>query len=172
MEVIWYFLIYSLLGFGLEVAFARATRAEKQDRKCLLFLPLCPVYGIGATAIVLLPAFIRDRPLLLCPAGALLATGVEYLMSVFYEKLWHVSFWDYSDLPHSLRGRVCLPFSAAWGILCLPLVFWLQPSVAHIAALLPDLLLVPVLLVFGVDSALTGHLLRRWADTNILKWYE
>jgi uncharacterized membrane protein len=93
-------------------------------------------------------------------------------MSLFYEKLWQVSFWDYSRLPGNLHGRVCLPFSVAWSLLSLPLVFWLQPAAEKIVALLPDVLLVPLLMVFVVDSALTGHLLRQTHNTDSLKWYQ
>ena len=55
MNLIWYLLCYSLLGFVGEVLYARLTHSAKPDRKCRLFLPLCPVYGIGATVIALLP---------------------------------------------------------------------------------------------------------------------
>ena len=46
----WYFVIYSFLGFCIEVVFARLTDQKKRDRKCLYLLPLCPVYGLGAVA--------------------------------------------------------------------------------------------------------------------------
>ena len=46
----WYFMLYSFLGFVLEVLFARAIRNPKRDRKCFYFLPLCPVYGLGAVS--------------------------------------------------------------------------------------------------------------------------
>ena len=55
MKLIWYLLCYSLLGFVGEVLYARLTHSAKPDRKCRLFLPLCPVYGIGAVVIALLP---------------------------------------------------------------------------------------------------------------------
>ena len=45
---LWYFYWYSFLGFLLEVAFARISGHPKRDRKCLLLLPLRPVYGLGA----------------------------------------------------------------------------------------------------------------------------
>jgi uncharacterized membrane protein len=172
LDWIWYILLYSVVGFGLEVVFARVTGARKKDRKCLLFLPMCPVYGLGAAGILALPPFIRSRFWLLMPAAALIATAAEYLMSLFYEKLWQVSFWDYSRLPGNLHGRVCLPFSVAWSLLSLPLVFWLQPVAEKMVALLPDVLLIPLLMVFVVDSALTGHLLRQTHSTDSLKWYQ
>ena len=55
MRWLWYFIIYSFCGFLLEVAFARAIRHPKRDRKCLLLLPLCPVYGLGMLAVLALP---------------------------------------------------------------------------------------------------------------------
>ena len=171
MEYLWYVLIYSLLGFFLEVAFAWVTGAAKRDRKCHLILPLCPVYGLGAAAILLLPEAVLCRPLLLAPAAMLMATAAEYGMSLFYQYAWGVSFWDYRGLPLNLQGRICLPFSAAWGALALPLVYLIHPVVVQAAALLPGELLVPVGLAAAADAAVTGRLLRRARDTRALMWY-
>ena len=52
----WYFVLYSFLGFLVEVVFARITHNPKRDRKCLYFLPLCPVYGLGVLLMLALPA--------------------------------------------------------------------------------------------------------------------
>ena len=64
------FFLYSFLGFLIEVAYTRLCHHPKQDRKCLLFLPLCPVYGLGALAVLSLPALLLRRPLLVFLAGA------------------------------------------------------------------------------------------------------
>ena len=60
----WYFVLYSFLGFLVEVVFARITHNPKRDRKCLYFLPLCPVYGLGVLLMLALPAarFQTGRP--------------------------------------------------------------------------------------------------------------
>ena len=65
----WYFLIYSFLGFLVEVAYVRLVGGVKRDRKCRLVLPICPVYGLGALAILLLPPLVRDSLPLLFPAA-------------------------------------------------------------------------------------------------------
>ena len=52
--VLWYFWIYSFLGYLLERAFAAVTHAEHQGRRCFLLLPLCPVYGLGMLAVLAL----------------------------------------------------------------------------------------------------------------------
>ena len=112
----WYFLIYSFLGFLVEVAYVRLVGGVKRDRKCRLVLPICPVYGLGALAILLLPPLVQDSLPLLFPAAALVCTAVEYVTGLFYEKVFRVSFWDYSHLPLNLGGRVCLLFALFWGV--------------------------------------------------------
>ena len=169
--MIWYFFCYSFLGFLLEVVYARVIRTKKVDRKCRLLLPICPVYGIGGTAIVLLPPFIQTMPVLLFLFGAMAATFTEYVTAVFYERVWKVKFWDYSDLPGNVQGRVCLPFFAIWGALAIPLCYMVHPVVAAVVSALPDALLIPLVLVFAVDLALTGHILRRTQTTEALRWY-
>ena len=171
MRWIWYFYAYSFLGFLLEVAYARVIHAKKLDRKCRLFLPLCPVYGLGAVAIAALPPVILRQPVLLFLAGGAAATLAEYLAAVFYEKVWHVRFWDYRSLPGNFQGRICIPFAVIWGVLSLGLVYWFHPRLAAVTALLPQQLLFPVTLLFAVDFALTGHILRAAENTEVLRWY-
>ena len=97
----WYFVLYSFLGFLVEVVFARITHNPKRDRKCLYFLPLCPVYGLGVLLMLALPAA-RSNSWMLFLWAALSATGAEYLMDLFYDRVLGVSFWDYSHLPLNL----------------------------------------------------------------------
>lgn len=167
----WYFMLYSFLGFVLEVLFARAIRNPKRDRKCFYFLPLCPVYGLGALAILALPDGILRSPLLLLPCAALLCTAVEYLTGLFYEKAAGVSFWDYSHLPLNLQGRVCLLFAAIWGVLALAAVYLIHPGVEALTALLPGWLTLPAALFLALDAGFTLYVLRREGSTDALRWY-
>lgn len=168
---IWYFLFYSALGFGLEVLYTRMTHGTKKDRKCLLLLPLCPVYGLGAVGILLLPDWVTARPLLLLPAAGAVATGAEYLLAWFYERCWKVSFWNYSGLPLEVHGRICLPFALAWGLLSLPLVYWIQPLARLWGSLLPQGVIGGLGLLFLADWLVTGQILRRSRSTQSLRWW-
>jgi hypothetical protein len=170
-NLFWLFLLYSLLGFLLEVAFARLTRCGKQDRKCLYFLPLCPVYGLGALAILALSAWTGRRPLSLFLLGGLAATGVEYLYDLLCDRLLGVRFWDYSALPGNLRGRVCLPFSLCWGLLSWVVVWGIQPGMERLLPLLPGWLTLPAALLLGLDALFTVLVLRRSHRTDSLCWY-
>ena len=171
-NIFWYFLIYSFLGFLLEVLFARVTRSGKQDRKCMVLLPLCPVYGLGAVLITQLPAAVQSRPLLLFLCGALAATVAEYLMDWFYEKALGVRFWDYSSLPWNLNGRVCLLFTGAWGLLSLALVAWVHPVMARWVSAIPAVWTLPAALLVALDAGFSVYLLRTTGTTDSLRWYD
>lgn len=171
-ELFWQFLIYSFLGFVLEVVFARLTHADKQDRKCMILLPLCPVYGLGALAIVHLPAVVQYNPLLLFLLGGLAATAVEYVTDWFYETVLGVRFWDYSDLPWNLKGRVSLLFSGFWGLLAISLVTWVHPTVMRLISAIPSGFFLPVLLLFLTDGILSAWTLRATGTTDSLRWYD
>lgn len=170
-EFFWYFLLYSFFGFALEVLFARVTRSPKLDRKCHCFLPVCPVYGLGAALILLLPPAVTERPVLLFLGAALLCSAAEYAMALFYEKIAGVSFWDYSGLPLNLKGRVCLPFSLAWGALALLFVYGVHPYAAALAAAIPAGFTLPAVLFYLADGGLSLYLLRRENSTEALRWY-
>jgi len=167
----WYFLCYSFFGFLLEVAFAKLIRNPKQDRKCLYLLPLCPVYGWGALGILLLPEWVKGSGVLLALFGGMVATGAEYLISLWDEKVLGVQFWDYTDVPGNLQGRVCLPFSAAWGLLAVALVRWVHPAVAMVVQQLPEWLLPAAMVLVAGDGIRSALLLRRTGTTEALKWY-
>lgn len=114
---LWTFWTYSFLGYLLERGYAIATHADRQARKCFLLLPMCPVYGLGALAVLALPESLSGSFWSLALWGGLAATAVEYAVHVLYDRLLGVRFWDYSQVRWNLRGRVCLPFSLAWSLL-------------------------------------------------------
>ena len=168
MRWLWYFIIYSFAGFLLEVAFARAIRHPKRDRKCFVLLPLCPVYGLGACLILLL-APLMPGPLWVMAAGGLAATGAELAMGLFYRFALGVRFWDYTGIRGSLGGLVCPRFSLYWTALAL--VYLVHPAVSLLAEGIPAFLAPPAAILLGADGAVSCAALRRAGDTDVLKWY-
>lgn len=168
--VLWFWNLvgYSFLGFLLEVGFARLT-GGRRDRKCML-LPLCPVYGVGAVLILSLTTGVREYPLLVCLIGAGAATAAEYALALWYEKMLGVSFWDYRRLPGNLQGRVCLPFSAAWGVLSLGLVYWVEPVLSRLLRNIPLPVTAAAMAAFGGDLIVSSVMLRRTGDITCLRW--
>lgn len=166
----WEYLFYSFCGFLLEVAFARVTHAAKQDRKCHLLFPVCPVYGIGALGLLALPEAIRSSPPLLFFAGAAVCSLAEWCLSLFYERAAGAAFWDYHALPWNLGGRVCLLFSLCWGLLALPLVYRVAPFISRWLRAIPAPLAFPAALLYLTDALLSLYLLRH-GGTDALRWY-
>ena len=167
-EWLWYFWVYSFFGYLLEKVFAWWTKAEQQVRKCCWLLPLCPVYGLGMTAVLTLPLELRYS-LWLPLAGGVLATVVEYAVHWFYDTALGVRFWDYSNVRGNLRGRVCPAFSVAWGLLTALAVWFVQPWVAVLAARIPWQVTYGLLLFFAADALCAGRILCVTGDVEALR---
>ena len=159
--LLWYFWIYSFFGWLVELAFSAISRSEEKRRRCLLLLPLCPVYGLGMLAVLALPPMGGLRLVL---SGGLAATAVEYAYHWAGERFLGVRFWDYSQVPGSLQGRVCLPFSLAWGVLVWAAARFVQPGAAALAAEAPAWLTYVCLLVFTADLVCSIRFLRVTGD--------
>ena len=165
----WIVMCYSFLGWLLERAYVRAAGLPRQSRKCRLLLPVCPVYGAAmALFLALLPP--APSPLRLLLQGAATATAAEYLAHLFYDRVLGVRFWDYTGRRGSVRGRVCLFFSAAWGPLCALAAAGVQPVLEAAIPLIPAPLTYAALLLAAADTALSLQLLRRHRDPALLSW--
>lgn len=170
LRLLWIFVCYSFLGFLLEVAFARAVRHPKKDRKCFFLLPLCPVYGLGALMIRGLTLFGR-HPLWVALAGFAAATAAELLMGAFYRYVLGVEFWSYRQVRWNFKGLVCLPFSLCWTVLALGMVYWLDPWVLALAEAVPRWLDAPMLCLLAADGIVSAAALKKAGTTDVLRWY-
>ena len=166
--LIWYFWIYSFLGYLLEKAFAKVTRARQQGRKCFLLLPLCPVYGLGMLAVLALPEGWSSGGWLIL-GGGLAATAVEYAVHWGYDVLLGVRFWDYSGVFGNLHGRVCLPFALVWGGLTALAARWVQPMVERLAEQTVPEVTYLCLLVFAADALCSLRILQVRKDPEALR---
>ena len=168
MVYLWYGIFYSFLGWGLEKAFAAATRSKHRLRRCFVFLPLCPVYGLGMLAVLALGTehvpSLWARVLL----GAFAATVVEYAVHAAYEKLFAVRFWDYSATKCDVNGRICLPFSLCWGVLSALALRYVQPLLAALAAHLPSGAAALALFLLTLDGIFTCRVLLLTHDIDAL----
>ena len=151
----WVFVFYSGAGCLLERANAHGSTGEDHPvRRCMRSLPLCPVYGLGVMAVLALPPSMRQG-LWLPVAGAVVTTAVEFLYHWVCEAWLGVKFWDYSGVPGNLQGRVCVPFSLAWGGLTALALWLLQPPLEAVIARIPPWLTLISLLIFTADAVCT-----------------
>lgn len=165
---LWYFWIYSFLGYLLEKVFAKVTGSEQQGRKGFLLLPLCPVYGLGMLAVLALPES-WTRGVLGIFISGLTATVVEYAVHWGYDTFLGVQFWDYSRVFGNLKGRVCLPFTLIWGLLTAAAVQWIHPWVQTVAERTVPEITYLCLMVFAMDALLSLRFLWKTGDPELLR---
>jgi uncharacterized membrane protein len=125
--ILWFFLIFSFCGVLVEMIFCVAQEGVLESRLGLLYVPLSPIYGFGAVLLSLFLSKWIQQPILMFLAGVLIGSVLEYVASFFMEKLFGTIFWDYSDKPWNLHGRICLEYSVYWGFLSLLLLYVLDP---------------------------------------------
>ena len=160
--IVW-FAIFSFAGWLFECVYGALTTRHWENRG-FLFGPLCPIYGVGAVAALVacsLPGVdVAAMPLwlvfLACMAGSAV---LEYTVSYVFEKLFGAVWWDYSNLPLNVNGRICLPASLLFGIAGVLIVQFLVPFTASVDAAAPPLAMEVAALVIvamvSVDATLT-----------------
>ena len=128
-RLIAYFIIYSVLGFVIETAFGAVTKGVIESRKSFLYGPFCARYGLGAVVMILCLQPFKKNNNTLFWGGFVAGSVIEYLVSLIGELIFHVIWWDYSDMPLNINGRVCVYFSIFWGLLGIYLVSYINPKI-------------------------------------------
>ena len=134
-----FFMIYSFLGWLMESIFVSINQKEWVNRG-FVNGPFCPIYGVGVLLAVMLLSDFSDHILVLYAGGFVIATIVEYVIGALLEHLFHATWWDYSDIPFNIKGRVCLLRSAEWGVLATLVVLFLHSVVSAFVDKVPRLL--------------------------------
>ncbi len=147
-EYLWYFFLYAFFGWCCEVCFAAAKDGIFVNRG-FLNGPVCPIYGVGVSVVVLCLTPVRENILFLFIGSVLLTSALEWATGFVLERVFHQKWWDYSDMPGNLNGYVCPLFSLLWGLACLLVMRVFHPMVAKLVGWIPHTLGVVLLCVFG-----------------------
>ena len=137
-EIFAYFFIYSFLGWVVEVAFHAVTQGKFVNRG-FLNGPVCPIYGVGMTVILLVLGEWATKYWLVFLLGVAFPTLIELVTGWALEKFFHDKWWDYSSRKFNLKGYICLEFSLLWGLAVLLAVAVVHPAVRWFAFLFNEL---------------------------------
>ena len=152
-QVFAYFLIYSCLGWCLEVIYAAVTTGQLINRG-FLNGPVCPIYGFGMVIVLFALTPLSHSLLLLYLGGVILPSALELVGGWALYKLYHTRWWDYSDDPFNIGGYICLEFSLLWGVGTLIVMKLVHPIIADAVALIPPLVgLILMFLLYGIYAA-------------------
>ena len=133
-----YFLIYSCLGWCLEVVYAAVTTGKLVNRG-FLNGPVCPIYGFGMVIVLYALTPLVDNTLLLYLGGVILPSALELVGGWALYKLYRTRWWDYSDYPFNIGGYICLEFCLLWGVGTLVVMRIVHPIIAGLVAMVPTL---------------------------------
>ena len=152
-QVFAYFLIYSCLGWCLEVIYAAVTTGQLINRG-FLNGPVCPIYGFGMVIVLFALTPLSRSLLLLYLGGVILPSALELVGGWALYKLYHTRWWDYSDYPFNIGGYICLEFSLLWGVGTLIVMKLVHPIIANAVALIPPLVgLILMFLLYAIYAA-------------------
>lgn len=124
-----YFIIYSFLGFIVETIFGILTKGVLESRQSCLFGPFCCIYGLGAAIMIPGLQKFKKSNWGIFIAGAIEGSIIEYVISWIGEVIFKIKWWDYSNMPFNINGRITLMFSIFWGLLALGLIRFINPYI-------------------------------------------
>ena len=118
INLILVFFVFSFVGWCIEVTLKYRQFGRFINRGFLIG-PWLPIYGCGAALITLTVAGLTpvEKGIGTTFAISLIVCGlIEYLASYFMEKKFHARWWDYSQKPMNLHGRVWIGNLILFGI--------------------------------------------------------
>ena len=137
-QILAFFLIYSCLGWCLEVIYAAVSTGQLVNRG-FLNGPVCPIYGFGMVIVLFTLSPLADNLLLLYLGGVILPSVLELVGGWALYKLYHTRWWDYSDFPFNIGGYICLEFSLLWGVGTVVVMKAVHPVIAGFVEMVPQM---------------------------------
>lgn len=162
-ELFLIFLFWGVTGWLIEVVDMRIEAGEFQNRG-FLYMPFCPIYGVGmAAASVGLSGF-KHSYLILFAFGVIFCSVFEYIVGGILERLFHSKWWDYSHMRFNIKGRVCLRNAILFGFGAILVFRFAEPMVEAVIVRIPMNMRMLITLIFGaafaVDLVLSAR--RAW----------
>ena len=97
-DYLFYFVVYSFIGWCTEVCFCSVSTGKFVNRG-FLNGPVCPIYGFGMVIVIYILTPVTENVFLLFFGSMILASALELVTGWALKKLFHTSWWDYSDKP-------------------------------------------------------------------------
>ena len=164
VEYFLYFIIYSFLGWLMEVT-CKLIEKKRFINRGFLVGPICPIYGYGVLLIVLLIGNIKGDILSIFLKSILVCSVIEYLTSFFMEKIFKARWWDYSNKKFNLNGRICLETMIPFGILGCTVVYIIHPIIVNFVARISYnykiILALVIFLIYVLDNLFTFIILNK-----------
>lgn len=172
------FFIYSFIGWVIEMFTVNFVLKQKFADRGFLIGPYCPIYGFASIIMIFILSRYKGDILVLFFMSIIICTIIEYFTSYIMEKLFKARWWDYSNEPFNLNGRICLINSIGFGILGVLLIRIINPffvgllsklgtNVLNIISLILLILFIfDVIFSFNIIRKIKGSLSRTNKDST------
>ncbi len=160
------FFAYAFLGWCIEVTL-KYFQFHRFINRGFLTGPWLPIYGSGAALITVA---VKALTPLESSVGTtfivsfILCGVIEYMTSFVLEKRFHARWWDYSQKPMNLHGRVWIGNLVLFGLGGVLIVEVFNPLLLrlseHMSLLLRESLALVLLLVFAADYVMSHFVLK------------
>lgn len=180
LNVFLIFYIFCFFGWIWETTYM-SIKEKKFLNRGFLNGPYIPIYGFGGIFVYL--AFqqystnlLNVQSIKIYIIGAIAATILEYITSFLMEKIFKARWWDYSNFPLNINGRICLIASLFWGVLSVLFVQIINPIlISKLNLISHDIKLIAVsslTTAFCIDFAITTSavMVMQKIISNILKY--
>lgn len=166
------FFIVSVAGWVMEVVL-KYIQYHRFINRGFLIGPYCPIYGSGAVFITLTVGAVSNFE---NSYGAtfmvsLIVCGVlEYLVSFCMEKRFHARWWDYSEKPMNLNGRVWIGNLIWFGIGGTFIIKLVDPVLYQWVSRIPEKPLhtiSAVIVVIMVTDFSVSHFVMKFIKTSV-----
>lgn len=158
IELIFIWFIYAFLGWIVETTYVSVPAGHFVERGFLRG-PIIPIYAFGAFIVLYILMPYGTLPIYIFILGTIATSTLEYITSFILEKLFNMSWWDYSKQKFNINGRICLKNNILFGLLSVVLVLWINPFIVSFTKSLDPRIvntLAPILVgVTLIDLSLT-----------------
>ena len=162
------FMIYSIIGWIMEVVYTLFTEKKLSNRGFLIG-PCCPIYGVGVVLILALLSRFKDDIAILFILAIVVCSLLEYFTSYFMEKIFKARWWDYSNNKFNINGRICLETMIPFGLIACFVVSFLNPMIVDGLNNLSDTILnsiaIILAIIFVADVILSFNIVNNFKTT-------
>ena len=117
-QILWLFVIGSIVGLGLEVVFHAIVYGGYESRAGLVWGPFSPIYGVGAALLtIVLNRFWHNHNVVIFTVAMIVGSAIEYVTSWGMEVFFGAVAWNYDGTFGSINGRTNFVFGVMWGML-------------------------------------------------------
>ena len=153
-----FFFCYCFIGWVWESCYV-SVKQKKLINRGFLHGPVLPIYGYGAIIILFATLPVKDNIILVFIFGLIGATILEFFTGAVMERLFHMRYWDYSNIPLNVNGYICLYTSVGWGFFSVLMIYVIHKPVEMVVLRIPvtlaEIMALLISIAISIDTTIS-----------------